>query len=78
MNQEIIILIKIILIDLVLSADNAIVIGMTASQFNDQIRKKVLIYGTIAAVICRISNVRWCCKSNFQAQITFLPLLASH
>jgi YjbE family integral membrane protein len=54
MNEEIIILIKIILIDLVLSADNAIVIGMTASQFNDQIRKKVLIYGTIAAVICRI------------------------
>ena len=54
MNEEIIILIKIILIDLVLSADNALVIGMTASQFNDQIRKKVLIYGTIAAVICRI------------------------
>ena len=54
MNQEIIILIKIILIDIVLSADNAIVIGMTASQFNDQIRKKVLIYGTIAAVVCRI------------------------
>ena len=54
MNQEIIILIKIILIDLVLSADNAIVIGMTASQFNDQIRKKVLIYGTMAAVVCRI------------------------
>ncbi len=54
MNEEIIILIKIILIDLVLSANNAIVIGMTASQFNDQIRKKVLIYGTIAAVICRI------------------------
>jgi YjbE family integral membrane protein len=54
MSQEIIILIKIILIDLVLSADNAIVIGMTASQFNDQIRKKVLIYGTIAAVVCRI------------------------
>ena len=54
MNDEIIILIKIILIDLVLSADNAIVIGMTASQFNDQIRKKVLIYGTIAAVVCRI------------------------
>jgi YjbE family integral membrane protein len=54
MNEEIIILIKIILIDLVLSADNAIVIGMTASQFNNQIRKKVLIYGTIAAVVCRI------------------------
>jgi len=54
MNEEIIILIKIILIDLVLSSDNAIVIGMTASQFNDQIRKKVLIYGTIAAVVCRI------------------------
>jgi len=47
MSEEIIILIKIILIDLVLSADNAIVIGMTASQFNDQIRKKVLIYGPL-------------------------------
>ena len=41
MNEEIIILIKIILIDLVLSADNAIVIGMTASQFNDQISKMI-------------------------------------
>ncbi|MEY3435209.1 MAG: hypothetical protein RLZZ195_701, partial [Pseudomonadota bacterium] len=31
MNNELIILVKIILIDLVLSADNAIIIGMAAS-----------------------------------------------
>ncbi|MFM7680858.1 MAG: YjbE family putative metal transport protein [Candidatus Fonsibacter sp.] len=54
MNNELIILVKIILIDLVLSADNAIIIGMAASQFDNQIRKKVLIYGTIAAVVFRI------------------------
>ena len=54
MNNELIILIKVILIDLVLSADNAIIIGMAASQFDNRIRKKVLIYGTIAAVTFRI------------------------
>ena len=38
--------IKIILIDMVLSADNAIVIGLIASQFDPKIRQKVLIIGT--------------------------------
>jgi len=46
--------IKIILIDMVLSADNAIVIGLIASQFDPKIRKKVLIIGTSLAVLFRI------------------------
>ena len=46
--------IKIILIDMILSADNAIVIGLVASQFDPKIRKKVLIIGTSLAVIFRI------------------------
>jgi YjbE family integral membrane protein len=46
--------IKIILIDMILSADNAIVIGLVASQFDPKIRKKVLVIGTTLAVLFRI------------------------
>ncbi|NDF59182.1 MAG: TerC family protein, partial [Burkholderiaceae bacterium] len=46
--------IKIILIDMVLSADNAIVIGLIASQFDPKIRQKVLVIGTGLAVLFRI------------------------
>jgi len=53
-SEEIRITIQIILIDLVLSADNALIIGMAASQFDPAIRKKVLIIGTAFAVVFRI------------------------
>ena len=46
--------IKIILIDMILSADNAIVIGLIASQFDPKIRQKVLVIGTSLAVLFRI------------------------
>ena len=46
--------IKIILIDMILSADNAIVIGLVASQFDPKIRQKVLVIGTSLAVLFRI------------------------
>ena len=39
---------------MVLSADNAIVIGLAASQFDPKIRKKVLIIGTTLAVLFRL------------------------
>jgi predicted tellurium resistance membrane protein TerC len=52
--EEIRITIQIILIDLVLSADNAVIIGLAASQFDPEIRKKVLIIGTLLAVVFRI------------------------
>jgi len=53
-SEEIRITIQIILIDLVLSADNAVIIGMAASQFDPDIRRKVLIIGTGLAVVFRI------------------------
>jgi len=53
-SEEIRITIQIILIDLVLSADNAMIIGMAASQFDPDIRRKVLIIGTGFAVFFRI------------------------
>ena len=42
MNEEIIILAQIIFIDLVLAGDNAVIIGMVASQFEAQKRKKII------------------------------------
>ena len=54
MTEEIIILTQIIFIDLVLAGDNAIIIGMVASKFDQDKRKKIIFFGIGAAVILRI------------------------
>ena len=54
MTEQIIIFFQIILIDLVLAGDNAIIIGMVASQFPHEQRKKIIFWGISAAVILRI------------------------
>ena len=54
MTEQLIILIEIILIDLVLAGDNAIIIGMVASQFPPDQRKKIIFWGIGGAVILRI------------------------
>jgi len=54
MMEEIIIFFQIVLIDLVLAGDNAIIIGMVASQFKNEIRKKIIFWGITAAIILRI------------------------
>ena len=54
MTEEIIIFFQIVFIDLVLAGDNAIIIGMVASQFADDQRKKIIFWGIGAAVILRI------------------------
>jgi len=54
MTEEIIIFFQIVLIDLVLAGDNAIIIGMVASQFPIDQRKKIIFWGISAAVILRI------------------------
>jgi YjbE family integral membrane protein len=53
-TEEVRLTIKIILIDMILSADNAIVIGLAAAQFDPKIRKKVVLIGTGLAVIFRL------------------------
>jgi YjbE family integral membrane protein len=53
-TEEVRLTIKIILIDMILSADNAIVIGLAAAQFDPKIRKKVVLIGTALAVIFRL------------------------
>jgi len=54
MIEEIVIFFQIVFIDLVLAGDNAIIIGMVASQFKDDIRKKIIFWGIGAAIILRI------------------------
>ena len=54
MIEQIVIFFQIVLIDLVLAGDNAIIIGMVASQFKDEIRKKIIFWGIGAAIVLRI------------------------
>ena len=55
MIEQIIIFFQIVLIDLVLAGDNAIIIGMVASQFDANIRKKIIFWGIGFAIILRIA-----------------------
>ena len=54
MTEQIVIFFQIVFIDLVLAGDNAIIIGMVASQFPQDQRKKIIFWGIGGAVILRI------------------------
>ena len=54
MSEQIIIFSQIVFIDLVLAGDNAIIIGMVASKFPLNQRKKIIFWGISGAVILRI------------------------
>ncbi|HWJ99873.1 MAG TPA: TerC family protein [Xanthobacteraceae bacterium] len=54
LSPELIALIQIIIIDLVLAGDNAIVVGMAASRLPAELRKKVIFWGVAGAVGLRI------------------------
>ena len=54
MTEQIVIFFQIVFIDLVLEGDNAIIIGMVASQFPTEQRKKIIFWGIGAAVVLRI------------------------
>jgi len=51
MSEQIIIFFQIVFIDLVLAGDNAIIIGMVASKFPLEQRKKIIFWGIGAAII---------------------------
>ena len=54
LSEQILIFFQIIFIDLVLAGDNAIIIGMVASQFPVEQRKKIIFWGIGAAIVLRI------------------------
>ena len=54
MSEQLIIFSQIVFIDLVLAGDNAIIIGMVASKFPSDQRKKIIFWGIGGAVVLRI------------------------
>ena len=70
--EQITVLTQIIFIDLVLAGDNAIIIGMVASKFPVEQRKKVIIWGIGGAVVLRIILTL---LTAFLLQITGLRLI---
>ena len=47
-------LLQVVLIDIVLAGDNAIVIGMAAARVPQIVRRKVIFWGLVAAVVLRV------------------------
>src|SRR5262245_18108419 len=54
LHPELIALLQIIVIDVVLAGDNAIVVGMAASRVAPELRAKVIFWGIAGAVLLRI------------------------
>src|SRR5262245_61666101 len=54
LQAELIALLQIIIIDVVLAGDNAIVVGMAASRVAPELRAKVIFWGIAGAVLLRI------------------------
>ena len=54
MSEQIIIFSQIVFIELILAGDNAIIIGMVASKFPPDQRKKIIFWGIGGAVVLRI------------------------
>jgi len=52
--EQTIIFSQIVLIDIIMAADNAIIIGMIAANFAPKNRKQIIMYGVLAALLFRI------------------------
>ena len=70
--EQSIIFFEIVFIDLVLAGDNAIIIGMVASQFDANIRKKIIFWGIGFAIILRIALT---IITSYLLQITYLKTI---
>ncbi len=54
MIEEALILLQIIFIDIILAADNAIIIGLIAANFVPKNRKKIIFWGVVGALIFKV------------------------
>ena len=54
MLEQILILLQIIFIDIILAADNAIIIGLIAANFAPKNRKQIILWGVAGALIFKI------------------------
>ena len=72
MLEQLIISTQILLIDIVMAADNAIIIGLIASNFAPNNRKKIIAWGVAAAFIFRII---FAFSATFLFQFAFIKLI---
>ena len=68
MLEQLIISLQIILIDIVMAADNAIIIGLIAANFASDNRKKIIAWGVAAAFLFRI-------KAYLARKFSHLPII---
>jgi YjbE family integral membrane protein len=54
LSSEMHALLQVIVVDLVLAGDNAIVVGLVAASVPEEYRKKVILFGIVAATVLRI------------------------
>ena len=54
MIEELIILTQIIFIDIILAADNAIIIGLIAANFIPKYRKQIILWGVAGALVFKV------------------------
>ena len=72
MLEQLIISVQIILIDIVMAADNAIIIGLIAANFAPDNRKKIIAWGVAAAFLFRII---FAFGADFMFQFAWLKIL---
>lgn len=72
MLEETIIFIQIIFIDIVMAADNAVIIGLVAANFAPMNRKKIIMWGVLAAFIFRVI---FAASATYLFQFTLIKLI---
>ncbi len=72
MIEETLIFIQIVFIDIVMAADNAIIIGMVAANFAPKNRKQIIMWGVFAAFIFRVI---FAFSATFLLQFAFIKLI---
>jgi len=70
--EETLIFIQIIFIDIIMAADNAIIIGMVAANFAPKNRKQIILWGVLAAFIFRVI---FAFSATYLFQFAFIKLI---
>jgi YjbE family integral membrane protein len=55
LQQDFLALINVIIIDVVLAGDNAIIVGLAASRVREEVRARVILWGIVGAVLLRVA-----------------------
>jgi YjbE family integral membrane protein len=55
LQQDLFALINVIIIDVVLAGDNAVIVGLAASRVAEEVRAKVILWGIVGAVLLRVA-----------------------